>query len=283
MKKKQSLGGAFVLLLTMFTVVSSCSDDGTAIDPDFVVDFEIEVTDDIAPATIGITNTSAKATTFNWSFAGGTPSASTDEDPGSITYENHGEFTVSLEASNGAETKFVIKSFKLYETDEIVTFEDISLGSIHLESTVGVAFSTELGRVVKSGEYNTSNGPRIDLLYFGSTEHSLFTFISPTSAETVEMTPVPGARTSIFVYETNTSSEYYFTAEQFDDMVDDRPIRELIIADPVGSLTPGVTGETDLPRVFVFRNAAGKNGIVKVTEITKGADGNIVFDLKIQK
>lgn len=270
--------------LTIFLIISGCTkDEGASIDPDFLVDFEISLSNDLAPAEVTITNTSEKATTFNWDFQGGAPNSSTSENPGSVTYSSHGEFTITLEASNGPETKTVSKTFKLYETDEIVTFENVTLGSTHLESTIGVSFSTSTGNVIASGNYNSSNGPKIDIVYFGSEEHSLFTMISPTTAGTIDLTPIPGATETIRIYETSSSSEFFFTADEFDQMTDDRSIRELSVVDNVGSLTPGVTGETDLPRVFIFKNFAGKKGLIKVTELTKGTNGNIVFDIKIQK
>ncbi len=53
-----------------------------------------------APTTINFTDLSAGApTSWNWSFPGGTPSTSTDQNP-TVTYDNPGSYTVTLEASN---------------------------------------------------------------------------------------------------------------------------------------------------------------------------------------
>ncbi|HRJ34782.1 MAG TPA: PKD domain-containing protein [Flavobacteriales bacterium] len=53
--------------------------------------------------TVNFTNTSTGATTYNWSFPGGTPATSTATNP-SVTYATPGTYSVTLTASNGAGT-----------------------------------------------------------------------------------------------------------------------------------------------------------------------------------
>jgi PKD repeat protein len=51
-------------------------------------------------AQVTLNNRSENATSFQWTFPGGTPSSSTLENP-VVTYPNNGVFTVTLVASNG--------------------------------------------------------------------------------------------------------------------------------------------------------------------------------------
>ena len=74
-----------------------------------VVDFEISVNQDTAPAEVSITNKTTGATAYNWSFAGGTPENSTEENPATIKYMEAGDFSISLEASNEADQERSLK------------------------------------------------------------------------------------------------------------------------------------------------------------------------------
>jgi PKD repeat protein len=57
---------------------------------------------DICPGScIDFTNLTAGATNFQWTFAGGTPGSSTDENPLGICYSSPGNYDVQLIASNG--------------------------------------------------------------------------------------------------------------------------------------------------------------------------------------
>ncbi|MCK5776066.1 MAG: T9SS type A sorting domain-containing protein, partial [Bacteroidales bacterium] len=64
--------------------------------PDFIAD----QTNIPAGCTISFTDlTTGVPTTWNWTFEGGTPASSTDQNP-VVTYENNGTYTVILEVSN---------------------------------------------------------------------------------------------------------------------------------------------------------------------------------------
>ncbi|CAL2094925.1 PKD repeat protein [Tenacibaculum sp. 190524A05c] len=64
--------------------------------------FETEIVDgdNSAPVRVKITNETEGADTYSWSFEGGNPSTSSDRNPGTIIYEQEGEYTIILEASN---------------------------------------------------------------------------------------------------------------------------------------------------------------------------------------
>lgn len=67
-----------------------------------VANFSADPTEGCAPLTVQFTNESpTNASTFEWSFPGGNPASSTDENP-SVTYANAGTYSATLIASNAA-------------------------------------------------------------------------------------------------------------------------------------------------------------------------------------
>ena len=67
-----------------------------------VAAFSANNTSGCAPLTVQFTNeSSANAVNFDWSFSGGNPSSSTDENP-TVVYDNPGTYTVILIVSNSA-------------------------------------------------------------------------------------------------------------------------------------------------------------------------------------
>ena len=66
--------------------------------------FESNDNNSCAPATVHFTNKSPGATAFKWTFPGGIPSSSTDPNP-TILYQNAGNYNVSLEVSDGVDSK----------------------------------------------------------------------------------------------------------------------------------------------------------------------------------
>ena len=66
--------------------------------------FVADVTSGCAPLTVNFTSqSSANTTTWNWSFPGGTPSSSTEENP-TVVYNMAGTYDVTLEVSNSSGT-----------------------------------------------------------------------------------------------------------------------------------------------------------------------------------
>ncbi|MCC6726262.1 MAG: choice-of-anchor B family protein [Saprospiraceae bacterium] len=64
--------------------------------------FQTSATDGCAPFTVNFTNASlGNPTSYNWSFPGGTPSVSTDENP-SVTYASGGTYSAQLTVGNAA-------------------------------------------------------------------------------------------------------------------------------------------------------------------------------------
>ncbi len=68
--------------------------------------------------TANITNCGSGTLSYLWSFPGGTPSSSTSENPGTITYSTSGNYTITLEVTNECGTTTATQDF--YVTPAIV-------------------------------------------------------------------------------------------------------------------------------------------------------------------
>ena len=77
------------------------------------IGFETEVeTNNFAPAVFEIKNTTRGATSFQWTFEGGHPATSDQENPGSVVFDEPGEHRITLQVGNGRE---------LHEMEQIIT------------------------------------------------------------------------------------------------------------------------------------------------------------------
>lgn len=80
------------------------------IEPNLNADFEADATMVCYGSTVNFTNLSSAEETYSWTFEGGTPATSTDENP-SVVYDTPGTYDVTLEVTrdNGNETDTEIK------------------------------------------------------------------------------------------------------------------------------------------------------------------------------
>ena len=85
------------------------------VDPAVVVGFDVEVIQsNYAPVEVKIKNTTQGATTYKWTFEGGSVTNSTDKDPANVIFTTPGDHKITLEVSNGKET---------YTLEKVVTVE----------------------------------------------------------------------------------------------------------------------------------------------------------------
>ncbi len=68
------------------------------------VDFTSDITTVCAGSTVSFTDLSTGATTWSWTFEGGTPATSTDQNP-VVTYNTVGSYDVTLEVGDGTTTE----------------------------------------------------------------------------------------------------------------------------------------------------------------------------------
>lgn len=88
----------------------SCGSGGTMLkkDPPLGADFEADETEICAGGTVQFTDLSTDATSWSWTFEGGTPVFSTDQNP-TVVYNNSGIYDVSLTVSDGAGNATLVK------------------------------------------------------------------------------------------------------------------------------------------------------------------------------
>ena len=101
----KSKGIKFRTLCMFFTVAvfTSCK---KKTEPSFGIvkaDFDQEVILGENQAIVSLTNLSTNATSYEWSFPGGSPQISTGENP-TVSYLEKGTYPITLQASNGVET-----------------------------------------------------------------------------------------------------------------------------------------------------------------------------------
>ena len=74
-----------------------------------IADFNTDQTFGCKGMNVTFTNFSANATSYSWSFPGGTPSTSTEKNP-TVTYANGGSYNVTLTATNANGTNTETKN-----------------------------------------------------------------------------------------------------------------------------------------------------------------------------
>jgi len=94
--KKQIL-----LIIVTIMAIYSCANSREQAVP-IIANFDITIinNDYSVPVQVQITNTTEGAQVYNWTFEGGTPTSSTNKNPGTVVYNEAGDYTIFLEATN---------------------------------------------------------------------------------------------------------------------------------------------------------------------------------------
>lgn len=97
--------GMYVVVLT---AINSCGMESVTqtieIEESFLVNFTSNFTEACAPFVFNFTDlSSSSANSWNWSFLGGTPASSNEQNP-TVVYAEPGEYNVTLETSNGLQS-----------------------------------------------------------------------------------------------------------------------------------------------------------------------------------
>ena len=80
----------------------------------------------INPSAVVLSTCYGSLQGLSWSFPGGSPSSSTSANPGQITYNNTGTYTVSFSASNGCGTSTASTSFNISQPPSVPIFSSNS-------------------------------------------------------------------------------------------------------------------------------------------------------------
>ncbi len=256
--------------------------------PDLVTDFEWEVAfqdkDLQVPVTLTMKNQSISATTYQWSFEGGMPATSSDENP-QVTFSTEGTHEITLTASNGKKTRSITKTITLVADTNIKVFEDIRFGinTVHNSDVIGSFFSGFTEKTYTNSEINSENGAQIDLVFFGlNADFSFNRFYAPDELEDTTFDPIPNATHTKFINSQELCGcSASLTSAQFDAMIDDSILSGLVITETTGGLQ---SFNTTTPRVVLFETSDGRKGAVKIKRfVSDGLNSYIETDIKIQK
>jgi len=136
------------------------------------IDFEVtNLVDNFSPAKYSIQNLSEGATTFLWTFEGGIPESSTDQNPAEVTFTTPGEHLITLEVSNGRETltkSTTIEVAPLLTADFTYTiaFEDDDFQIPAKVSFVNNATSaTQYNWEIEGGDISSSSDENIEVIF----------------------------------------------------------------------------------------------------------------------
>lgn len=121
-------------------------------------DFDSNITNGCNPLTVNFLNQSKDAESFFWSFPGGTPSTSTDENP-VVVYNDAGAYDVTLEVSNFAGTHSkTVNNFIVVDQSPIAGFSYSTSGNTITfidNSSYGTSYSWDFG----DGETSIDQNP----------------------------------------------------------------------------------------------------------------------------
>ena len=114
----------FIIVKISIIFFSSCQDDNPS--PDIVIDFIADKEEIAIGNSITFTDmTNGNPTNWIWTFEGGTPSTSTEQNP-TVIYENSGNYDVTLVASNNNKSSILTKNNYInvlsYFNDSLVAY-----------------------------------------------------------------------------------------------------------------------------------------------------------------
>lgn len=257
--------------------------------PELEVDFDWTFDrfddDTQAPANITLENKTISATSYAWTFEGGDPAISSEENP-KVLFQNAGTYAITLEASNDKQTKRTTKSITILPDTNLRTFEEVQLGIniAHNTNSVGAFFSSELRKTLSANEVTNENGSKIDIAFFGLNDRFNFNkFVSPDEVTTNGFTAIPNAKHTKFINSIeNCNCGVSFTEMQFDTMMNDEPLQAITITETTEGLLH--FNNDIVPRIILFQTADGRKGAIKIKEfIANGNSSYIICDIKIQK
>ncbi|MFH7011424.1 hypothetical protein ACHRV5_06090 [Flavobacterium sp. FlaQc-52] len=157
------------------------------------------------------------------------------------------------------------------DTATLKTFKDVTF-SLDAEEgfDAGRFFSTETGKSYKKAQIDAATLPKIDIAFYGGSS-SLNFFTTPNDAEY----GIAKATTTDFINYVTTQ----YTVDQFNKLEKGEDLNSLTIVNDKESFP-----DSKLPLVVLFKNAAGKKGVIYVKSVHRvGSNPRIVADIKIQK
>lgn len=147
---------------TVTLIVSNGTDYDTLVRPDYITvtdttntnnldaDFTASATTIFVGQTVNFTDASSgNPTSWSWTFQGGTPSTSTDQNPTGITYNTVGDYTVSLTISDGTNSDTETKNEYIHVVDSNALIVDFNASQTTILQGSSIDFNA----------YTVANGP----------------------------------------------------------------------------------------------------------------------------
>lgn len=140
-----------------------------SVDSAVAISFDAEIlVNDYAPARVKLTNRTTGASSFAWTFEGGTPASSTSRNPDNVEFDAAGEHKISLTVTNGRESFSLSKTVVLepkINVDFVIqpSFDDFDyevpfIASLVNQTTGGLTYewTSTGGSIASKNEKNTS-------------------------------------------------------------------------------------------------------------------------------
>ena len=201
----------------------------------------------------------------------------------SIYFPTAGDYSVTLEVSNGKEKRKITQTYTVKPNTNLRTHHDIRLGINTAQETTGSYYSTRLRKLFKASEITEENGKDIDIVFFGMNADFMYNqFVSPDELQATPLKEIPNASHTHFI---NLLEDVPFsiTIEQWNAMTTDEILKSLPITEQIAG--NGYFEKTPLPRIVLFETGDGRKGAILVKEMVSlsPAESYIVADIKIQK
>jgi len=255
------------------------------LDNPITVDFDIEPSfDDFdyeAPFIANLKNKTTSGLTYQWTASGGIIADATGENT-SITIQSPGTYTITLQGDNEKETKTVSKDITVKANTNLYTVKDVKFGIKAAASSVGSFYSLTGREMIKQTDVTPENGASINILFYGinqSFEKCYFT--SADLATSAGFYAIPNATRTYFI-NTLESTSVTFSANTFDTMTNDTPLRSIDIKTAANTTSWFIANP--VPRIVLFETADGRKGAIKIKAfVSEQGESYILTDIKFQK
>lgn len=259
------------------------------VEPYLITDFTYEVAfidDDLqTPVSVTIENNSISATDYRWIFSGATPSSSSEQNP-QVVFTEVGVQTLTLEATNGKETKIQTQTINIAADTNLRVIDEVVFGinTAHNSDEIGAFYSLVEREIYTEEEITEETSGNIDVVFFGlNSTFNRNRFVSPNDLGGTTFEDLTNAKSTLFV----NSQELCvcpstMTVAQFDGMTTDNLLNALSVEETVGGSQDFDT--TTLPRIVLFETGEGKKGAIKISEFVEDGDNSFIrTSMKYQK
>ncbi|HYF70101.1 MAG TPA: PKD domain-containing protein [Ohtaekwangia sp.] len=269
------LNGDSVLTSSQTVTVSPSLNPAFTITPGFD-DLDME-----APLEATLFNQTVSGINYTWTSSGGIIQ-NPKEASTTIQFDSPGSYTVTLEASNGKETKSVTHPITVKPNTNLYTISNVRFGVSAAHNTIGCFYAASVRDIIATDEVNTANGGSVNLVFYAiNASFSYCKFISPDAAPEFGFSRIPTASPTWFV-NVMENSTLVFSEDIFNGMMTDEPLKSLDIK---GNETGAAhfTNSTS-PRIVMFETGDGRKGAILIKDfVSDGMQSYVVADIKIQK